>query len=231
MEQEPKLNPKIEKPELDMALLEQQVSLKIEQYKKLPIIIKAFELLDELPEKFIYHNKAHTEDVLHETILFGLINGRTEEELERNAVAASWHDVGFTVRPNNNEVIAVELFEKENTKNPLKYAKDIKTIILDTTVRKTQRGLEIIMSDEISEDVLDADLSNLGRPDFWEKREAIAKEYGIDWDNINARLAFLKDTLSLARNHKWHTQGSTTLRQEQKAKNLADMEKEIASLE
>ena len=231
MEQEPKLNLKIESGELDMNLLEQQVSVKIEQYKKLPIIIKAFELLDQLPEKLIYHNLAHTEDVLHETILFGLMNGRSEEELERNAVAASWHDVGFTVRPNNNEVIAVELFEKENAKNPLKYAKDIKTIILDTTVRKTQKGLKIIMSDKKSEDVLDADLSNLGRPDFWEKREAIAKEYGIDWDNINARLAFLKDTLSLARNHKWHTQGSTTLRQEQKAKNLADMEKEIASLE
>lgn len=230
MENEPIQRPKIEKPDLDMDKLEELVTTKVEQFKKLPIIMKAFEILNDLPDDLYYHNLAHTEDVLHETILFGIVNGRSEAELERNAVASVWHDTGFTKRRTENEEIAVELFEEAIRDNPPEYAESVKTIILDTTVRKTDKGYEIIMSDPISGNVLDADVSNFGRPDFWEKRRAIAVERGVNWENTEERLVFLKDTLSFIKNHDWKTEGARILRQEQKLKNIAEMEKEIALL-
>jgi hypothetical protein len=231
MEQEPKLNPKIEKPELDMALLEQQVSLKIEQYKKLPIMAKAFELLEKLPNNLTYHGKKHTDDVLHEAILFGTLDGLNDQELERLAVASVWHDVGFIDRPNENEEIAIKYFLEANKNSPVEYTKDIENMILDTTVRKTDKGFQIILSNPISAHLLDADVSNFGRPDFWKKRQEIVEERKVNWEDKKERLEFLKSTLAFIKNHDWHTQVARSLRQEQKAKNLANMEKEIASLE
>lgn len=230
MDKEPTFISKTENTSLDMKKVEEIVSNKIEQLKNLPLIIKAFEILDSLPTNLTYHNKAHTEDVLHETILFGIINGRSEEELKRNAIAASWHDVGFTIRPNENETIAVELFEQAIQENPTEYQEDIKTIILDTTVQKTEKGFEIKMSNKISEDVLDADVSNFGRTDFWEKRMAIVKERGINWENIRERREFLESTLKFIKNHTWHSEAAKKYRQEQKLKNIAEMERELEAL-
>lgn len=222
--------PKQEKPPINMAEVEKQVSLKIEQYKKLPIIAKAFLLLDKLPKNLIYHNKNHTEDVLHEAILFGVLDDLNEKELERLAVASVWHDTGFTERINENEEIAIKLFEEANKETPTEYAEDIKKMILDTTVHKTDKGFEIIMANPISAYLLDADVSNFGRKDFWQKRKEIADEREVNWEDKAERLAFLQATLSFIKNNNWHTDAAKNYRQEQKEKNIIEMEKEIASL-
>ncbi len=223
-------NPKIENKPINMVEVEKEVSIKIEQYKKLPIIIKAFELLDKLPEKLTYHNKAHTEDVLHEAILFGVLDGLNEKELERLAVAASWHDVGFIDRPNENEEIAIRYFKEANKDYPLEYADEIEEMILDTTVRTIDGKLKIIMSQSISAHLLDADLSNFGRPDFKQKARQVAAERGVKWEDKTERLKFLESTLTFIKNHEWHTEAGKNYRQEQKEKNIIEMEKEIAEL-
>ncbi len=222
--------PKIENTPVDMDKVEKEVSIKIEQYKKLPIIAKAFELLDKLPKELTYHNKAHTDDVLHEAILFGILDGLNEKELERLAVAASWHDVGFIERKNENEELAVKHFEESLKDFPLEYGDDIKIMIMDTTVHKTDKGFEIIMSNPISKYLLDADVSNFGREDFWEKRQQIAEERDVNWEDIDERREFLQSTLTFIENHNWHSDAAKNYRQEQKAKNIAEMKKEIESL-
>lgn len=231
MEHEMKPTPKIEKPPIDMAKIEEIVSLKIEQYKKLPIVSKAFELLEErLPKDLSYHKKAHTEDVLHEAILFGVLDDLNDKELERLAIAASWHDVGFIDRRNENEELAVKHFREANKNSPVEYADEIEEMILDTTVRTIDGNFKIVISKPISAHLLDADLSNFGREDFWIKRKEIADERGVNWEDKAERLVFLQSTLAFIKNHDWHTDIARTLRQEQKEKNIIEMEKEIASL-
>ncbi len=230
MTPEQQFSPKQERPNINIVKTEEEVSLKIEQYKKLPIIARAFELLDKLPKNLIYHDKAHTEDVLHEAILFGVLDGLNEKELERLAVAASWHDVGFIDRPNENEEITVKHFEEYLKNFPFKYRKNNKIKIIDNKIQKTDKGLEIIMLKPISAYLIDADVSNFGREDFWEKRQQIAEERGVNWEDKTERLAFLQSTLSFIKNHNWHTEAGKNYRQEQKEKNIIEMEKEIASL-
>lgn len=216
--------------QIDLKKLETDVSLKAEKLRELPIISKAFETLNGLPEYLRYHAKQHTEDVFHEAILFGLMDGLDEKKLERLAVAAAWHDVGYLIRPNDNEEVAVELFEKEVSQANLEYAEDVKKMIMDTKLKITKNGPEIFMSDPMSAHLLDADVSNFGRTDFREKRGLVAEELKIDITNQETKRMFLEFGLALLKNHEWHTQAGRKLRQEQKLKNIAQLEKELAEL-
>ncbi|MFA5840800.1 MAG: HD domain-containing protein [Candidatus Paceibacterota bacterium] len=216
--------------QIDLVKLEKNVSAKIEKLKELPIISKAFEMLNKLPEYLRYHVKQHTEDVFHEAILFGIADGLEEIEIERLAVAAAWHDVGYLIRPNDNEEVAVELFEKEASQANLEYAEDVKKMIMDTKLKITEKGPEILMTNSISAHLLDADVSNFGRTDFRDKRGLVAEELKIDLANEEIKRKFLEFGLALLKNHKWHTGIAHKLRQEQKMKNISELEKEIADL-
>lgn len=211
--------------------IEQEISVKIEKLKEIPIIKKAFDMLNNLPEYLRYHTKEHTEDVFHEAILFGAYDGLGEKELEKIAVAAAWHDVGFLIKPNNNETAAISLFEREVFLLNLDYVADVKKMIMDTKLEITENGPEILMKHNISAYLLDADVSNFGRFDFKNKRDLIAKELKINLNDKEIKIKFLKFTLTLLKNQNWHTNAARELRQEQKIINIAELEKEIAELE
>ena len=187
-------------------------------------------MLDDLPEYLRYHTKEHTEDVFHEAILFGIHDGLGEKELEKIAVAAAWHDIGFLIEQNNNETAAVSLFEREAFLLNLDYVNDIKKMIMDTKLEITENGPEILMKHNISAYLLDADVSNFGRPDFKDKMNLIAEESKIDLNNKEIKIKFLKFTSTLLKNQNWHTNAARELRQEQKMINIAELEKEIELL-
>ena len=216
--------------EISLNNIEKEISVKIEKLKKNPIIRKAFDMLDDLPEYLRYHTKEHTEDVFHEAILFGIHDGLGEKELEKIAVAAAWHDIGFLIKQNNNETAAVSLFEREVFLLNLDYVNDIKKMIMDTKLEITENGPEILMKYNTSAYLLDADVSNFGRPDFKDKMNLIAEESKIDLNNKEIKIKFLKFTLTLLKNQNWHTNAARELRQEQKMINIAELEKEIELL-
>ncbi len=217
--------------EINREQIENNVALKIEKLKQLPIIAKAFEMLDALPDYLRYHAKSHTEDVFHEAVLFGMVDGLGGKEIERLAVAAAWHDVGYLVRPKDNEEVAVELFEKEIAGLNLEYAEDVKKMIMDTKLKMTEKGPEILMTDPVSAHLLDADVSNFGRTDFLQKRDLLVEELKIDLTDKDTKRKFLEFELALLKNHEWHTEAARKLRQEQKDKNTEELEKEIAGID
>jgi HD-GYP domain-containing protein (c-di-GMP phosphodiesterase class II) len=79
---------------------------------RLPAVAEALTLLDNLPDGLVYHTKAHTEDVIRETILFALADGVSDGAIEQQVIAAAWHDIGYLDRKSNNESIAIEYLKK-----------------------------------------------------------------------------------------------------------------------
>ena len=49
--------------------------------------------------------------MIKETILFALADGASREVIEQQAIAAAWHDVGYLERYDNNEPVAVAMFQ------------------------------------------------------------------------------------------------------------------------
>ena len=207
--------------------IEKKVSEKDKELKKIPIISKAFSILDSLPKYLKYHIKKHTEDVFYESILFCLIDNIKEEMLIEIATAAAWHDVGYLIQPEDNEKEAVKLFDKEAIKLYVIDKKNIREMIMDTKIHITNKGPKIFMTHPMSAYLLDADVSNFGRKDFQEKLELVAKEKNIDLNDKKAKLEFLKFTLALLKNNPWHTEAANKLRQAQKLLNIKKLEKEI----
>jgi predicted metal-dependent HD superfamily phosphohydrolase len=187
-----------------------------------PVVQAALAILArELPTHLKYHTLAHTEDVLREAILFGVMDHLPSRQLELLAVAAACHDLGFITSSAANEPIGAA-FAQEQMTHFGGYSPDeillVERMILDTALVETPEGPRQIASTELSRYLLDADLSNFGRDDFFERGELQRQELGQE------RELFRKNTLALIKAHRWLTPAGQALRQATKERNIATLE-------
>lgn len=202
------------------------------EYMKKPEVSEALAILDQLPENLSYHNKAHTLDVIKETILFALVDGVEKEILDQLVIAAAWHDVGYIEQYEHNEPVAVRLFENSSayTSLPDDIRQEIVANILDTQLVIKDGEPFLIQSRSKLGYLLDADVSNFGREDFWEKRLLIAQELGIDLNDLEIKKMFYSFALRLLKNQEWKTAPARMLRQTQKERNLVRVAEELEAL-
>jgi predicted metal-dependent HD superfamily phosphohydrolase len=187
-----------------------------------PVVQAAVAILTrELPAHLKYHTLAHTEDVLREAILFGVMDHLPPRQLELLAVAAACHDLGFITSSGANELIGAT-FAREQMTHFGGYSPDeillVERMILDTALVETPEGPRQIASTELSRYLLDADLSNFGRDDFFERGELQRQELGQE------RELFRKNTLVLIKAHRWLTPAGQALRQATKERNIVTLE-------
>ncbi len=178
-----------------------------------------------LPSDLLYHAYEHTEDVLTEAILFGMTDQLAERELELLAVAAVYHDLGFIKSPIRNEPIgadeAAAAMQAAGTYSEAEIS-TVRQMILDTMLVDTPSGLRQIPHTDLSRYLLDADLSNLGRDDFFDKGELQRRELGYDQE------IFRQSSFSLLHAHRWLTNAARSLRQQKKEENIRVLKQAMA---
>ncbi len=220
----------------ERGLLERRDALYAELIK-LPAVAEAFSLLEELPPHLKYHTKEHTfgeQGVFAETILFALAEGVSENVIKQQVIAAAWHDVGFLkhvkgkVPEKDLEEVAIDSFSESEVCRLLdeKDREEIISNIKDTTMYFGSNGPYFEMRGSAFGYMLDADLSNFGREDFFDRMKEIAEETGVDLKDSASRAKFYKGVISLLENHDWHTEGARRLRERQKQKNLDTLKEE-----
>ena len=186
--------------------------------KEKPIIREIIlRLSQELDPGLSYHCLNHTLDVINEVVLFAFIGGLSSRDIELLAIAAAYHDAGFLFRRKGNEKLGAELARAAMERFSDYSAAEINLVsqmILDTQLIATESGLKQSPRTPLSPYLLDADLSNLGRRDFFEKSELQLRELGTE------RGPFLVNTLGLLKSHSWLTEVAQKLRQSQKDYNL-----------
>ena len=199
-------------------MIEDELKHTTEAMQKLPVVRRTLELLREkLPRELFYHSAPHTDDVLSETLRFALTDKLSPREIELLAIAAACHDVGFITRPVMNESLGAEHARLEMTKAGGYTEEEIALVermILDTALVETAVGPKQIPSTNLSRYLLDADLSNFGRDDFFDKGELQRKELGVDQE------IFRKNSFALLNAHRWLTNAAMKLRQHKKEQNL-----------
>lgn len=202
--------------------LEESVFERLEEtYHELvenPIIYGILESLEkDLPKNLYYHNVNHTKDILEESLKFGILGGLTERDLELLAIASAYHDSGYLVREHDNEILAAE-FARSAMEEEGSYSAEeiglVSDMIIDTKLNDLGSIFVRTISSNLAEYLLDADLSNLGRKDFFDKGELLKKELNLSSD------VFHSLTLKLIDNHQWHTEPARKLRSSQAAKNF-----------
>lgn len=196
--------------------------------RKLPIIAAALgRLKNELPKVLKYHVAEHTDDVMKEALTFAIHDNLLPRDLELLAIAAVFHDIGFVYNIQENEALAAQT-AKEAMVAAKSYGEQeiecVAQMIMSTQVRKTPEGPRQVASNELSKYLLDADVSNLGREDFFDKAELVRKEI-----QFASREIFYAGLIGFMLAHQWYSKAAKAMRQAKKDDNFRQLQELIAS--
>lgn len=152
-------------------------------------------------DDYYYHQYDHALSVMERSIYIWKREWVTENEIELLAIASLFHDTGFTVTYDDNESIGAKIARNflKSAAYPENKIQIIENLILATSPSQEPKTL-------LEQIIKDADMDNLGRPDFYENSQRIKKEIELI-KNIK-----LKDPqwhhgcLDMIENHVYYTQ-------------------------
>ena len=190
-----------------------------------PLVTETVEtLVSDLDPTLYYHSPLHTKDVLRQTLELAEADALDDRDVLLLAIAAAFHDAGFLEKRPKNEPIGAKMAVKamaESGRFSPEECDLVEQMILDTQL--VMEGPAQIANCRLSPWLLDADLANLGRDDFWEQTTLLAKELNIDFQNM------LPMTQALMQRHSWQSPAGQRLFGEKKALNFLALEHELGS--
>ncbi|WP_425657311.1 Pycsar system effector family protein [Tenacibaculum ascidiaceicola] len=175
-------------------------------------------LSEKLDKNFVYHNIAHTQRVVEKSL--ELIEGESfsEEQQHVLTLAAWFHDVGYTVNPENHEEESINI-AADFLKN-----KEVKKSVIDEVsklIASTKMGAKPVT--KLEKVLRDADCSHVGSKNYTDFNELLRKERElvcekkiktVEWDDSN---------LDFLTKHRFYTSKASKLWEKQKSKNIAQL--------
>ena len=188
----------------------------LQQYIKQPLISNMLAKMDsELDKSLTYHCYAHTLDVMKQALALAEIDDLSEQERLLLMVAAAFHDAGFLLQRPKNEPIGAEMAKEAmlaSNEFSVEEQEMVWQMIMDTQLNA--EGPAQTARTRLSPWLLDADLANLGRDDFWHKTTLLSEEMQIPIDEM------LPFTNALMARHGWLSPAGQLLFSEKKQQNL-----------
>lgn len=175
-------------------------------------------LSEKLDKNFVYHNIAHTQRVVEKSLELIEGEGFSEEQQQILTLAAWFHDVGYTVNPENHEEESIKI-----ATDFLK-TKEVEEGIIDEVsklIASTQMGAK--PQTELEKVLRDADCSHVGSKNYTDFNELLRKERElvcekkiktVEWDDSN---------LDFLTKHRFYTSKASKLWEKQKSKNIAQL--------
>ncbi|QDA60540.1 Pycsar system effector family protein [Hymenobacter jejuensis] len=151
---------------------------------------------EKLPRQLVYHTLKHTSLTVKEARALGQAAGLSEADLEALVLAAWFHDSGYIDAYDGHEYRSMELAEQWLTEQG--YPADRIAVIKDTIAATHRDGSR---ETELQKLLVDADMSNLGMPEFFANAELLRVEWesmlGKTYSNVEwaeSQLDFLMTT-------------------------------------
>ena len=179
-------------------------------------------LVSDLDPTLYYHCPAHTKDVLRQTLELAAADELDDRDVLLLAIAAAFHDAGFLKQRPKNEPIGAKMAGEamaQSGRFSHEECELVEQMILDTQL--VMEGPAQIANSRLSPWLLDADLANLGRDDFWDQTKLLAKELNIDLQNM------LPMTQALMERHDWQSPAGRRLFGAKKESNFVALEREL----
>jgi len=198
--------------------------------KKTSALIKAMSYVNKLLvplEWLYYHQYNHSLEVMHRAMYLWEKEKVSPEDIEILGLAGLFHDTGFVIQYDDNEYIWAKIAQNylRTSLCPKKKIKTIERLILATKPSYTQP------IDILEKIIKDADLDNLWRDDFFDKKDKMKQELETirnikmrdpDWDH---------GSLQLLKEHKYYTNTQKKERWEKKIENREILEKMLKDLD
>ncbi len=195
---------------------------------KTPLFAEVLALLDKtLSPTLRYHTVDHTRDVIQEAITLGMLDKLAPRDLELLGCAALFHDSGFIEGHLDHEGRGAELAARMLSATGEYSPEEIE--LVSSMIRDTRILPEPTIpcqhaSSPLARYLLDADVANFGRADFWEKSNQAREEAG------GKEREFLQQTVALLNRHRWLTTAGEQRFGAMKTQNLQLLLDKISSL-
>ena len=194
------------------------------EIKAEPLVIETVErLVSTLDPTLYYHSPDHTKDVLRQTMELAEEDALDSRDVLLLAIAAAFHDAGFLEqRPKNEPIGAQMAVQAMSASGRFSQVEQdlVEQMILDTQL--VMEGPAQISNSRLSPWLLDADLANLGRDDFWNQTRLLAKELEIEIASM------LPMTRALMQRHDWQSPAGKRLFAAKKEANFVALEEELS---
>ena len=183
-------------------------------------------LKSQLDSALTYHSYDHSDEVTGMSVALAADDGIENHDLLLLGIAAAYHDSGFIEQRLDHEEIGADLAE-EAMRADVRFSSDdiglTRQMILDTKLQTV--GMSHELNARLSPWLIDADLSNLGRPDFIIQTKLLAEELSIPIELM------FKESLALMDRHEWHSPAGIKVLGPQKLANkdalMADLVKGV----
>jgi uncharacterized protein len=181
-------------------------------------------LAAELSPALSYHSLAHTrDDVVPAARRLAAMEGIGGELVQLLHTAAWFHDIGFIKRRTGHEETSAAIAATALPRFGYSAGQVaiVVELILATQVPQQPRT-------QLAMALVDADMDSLGRDDFMATSQALREELAAFKQTI-AEPAWLERQLRLLRSHRYFTPSARALRDAQKARNIALLERLLGS--
>ena len=184
-----------------------------------PVISSIGSLLaSELDTSLTYHSVEHSDEVLSLAVALAATDGLNARDLLLIGIAAAYHDSGFLEQRLGHEIVSADLAESAMRTNQ-NFSKEeinlVKQMIWDTKLQPM--GPSHCLNTVLSPWLVDADLSNLGRPDFLKQTKLLADELDMSMDTM------LDQSIELMNRHQWFSPAGQRILGPQKDVNVKEL--------
>ena len=172
----------------------------------------------ELDRSLTYHCYAHTLDVMKQALALAAMDDLTEHERLLLMIAAAFHDAGFLLQRPKNEPIGAEMAREAmlaSNEFSVEEQEMVWQMIMDTQLNA--EGPAQTARTHLSPWLLDADLANLGRDDFWHQTTLLSEEMQMPIEKM------LPLTHTLMARHGWLSPAGQVVFSEKKQQNLESL--------
>jgi predicted metal-dependent HD superfamily phosphohydrolase len=180
---------------------------------------------EKLSAGCVYHDSAHTEEVVKVAEDIGKNSGLTEEEMEILLLAAWFHDVGVIDNCVNHETRSAEIckeFLKRKNYPANKIEKAVSLIMVTQIPQKPSNLIEQVLCD--------ADLAHIGQKGFNTKSQLLRTEWEKVLGKTYSDFDWLRTTIDFISQNKFYTEYAKSRFEEQRINNLAKFQKKLRKL-
>ena len=180
-----------------------------------------YELLLPFNKNYYYHSYGHALEVMNRAIYLAKKEWLGKKDTEILSLASLFHDTGFIVDYDKNEVIWVKLATNylKSISYKEKNIKKVEKLILSTD--QDYKEPKNIMEEIIK----DADLDNLWTDDFFKKGKNLKREVEKIKGEKILNLEWYSASLDLLYNSMFYTKTQKKQRDNKKLKHIAKLEK------
>ncbi len=206
------------------------ITNKCQEIKERRNIKRALDYVNQLLsplEWHYYHQYNHALEVMERSVYLWIQEWLSDEEIEMVAIAALFHDTGFTIQYDNNEYIGAKI--AQNYLKSMLYSEE-KIHTISEMILATDPNFKAPRN-KYEEIIKDADLDNLWREDFLDRAQKLKQEIEemkhikiLEPDWQHGSINFLAE-------HKYYTRTQKNERDEKKALNKRNLEKMLEELE